>query len=57
MYPIYASFFRLRVPEDSLIPLTRTDESKLCSLLKRPYVTGKPDWQREVREETASELT
>ncbi|TNN45313.1 Meiotic recombination protein SPO11 [Liparis tanakae] len=39
---------RLRVPEDSLIPLTRTDESKLCSLLKRPYVTGKPDWQREM---------
>uniref|UniRef100_A0A8C3A1J1 DNA topoisomerase (ATP-hydrolyzing) n=1 Tax=Cyclopterus lumpus TaxID=8103 RepID=A0A8C3A1J1_CYCLU len=39
---------RLRVPEDSLIPLTRRDESKLCSLLKRPYVTGKPDWQREM---------
>ncbi|XP_068453337.1 meiotic recombination protein SPO11 [Clinocottus analis] len=39
---------RLRVPEESLIPLTRRDESKLSSLLKRPYVAGKPDWQKEM---------
>uniref|UniRef100_A0AAQ4Q7A9 DNA topoisomerase (ATP-hydrolyzing) n=1 Tax=Gasterosteus aculeatus aculeatus TaxID=481459 RepID=A0AAQ4Q7A9_GASAC len=39
---------RLRVPKDALIPLTRRDESKLCSLLGRPYVTGKPQWQKEM---------
>ncbi|KAM3871775.1 5-aminolevulinate synthase, non-specific, mitochondrial-like [Diretmus argenteus] len=39
---------RLRVPEDALIPLTRTDENKLNSLLKRPYLAGKPEWQREM---------
>ena len=44
------SVFRLRVPDDALIPLTKRDESKLSSLLKRPYVTSQPDWQKEVRE-------
>ncbi|XP_036960623.1 meiotic recombination protein SPO11 isoform X11 [Acanthopagrus latus] len=39
---------RLRVPEDALIPLTRTDENKLTSLLKRPYLTSQPDWQKEM---------
>ncbi|XP_071780641.2 meiotic recombination protein SPO11 [Centroberyx gerrardi] len=39
---------RLRVPEDALIPLTQRDESKLNSLLRRPYVTSQPDWQREM---------
>uniref|UniRef100_UPI0037E8211D meiotic recombination protein SPO11 n=1 Tax=Semicossyphus pulcher TaxID=241346 RepID=UPI0037E8211D len=39
---------RLRVPEDALIPLTTRDESKLDSLLKRPYLTSQPDWQREM---------
>ncbi|XP_054465040.1 meiotic recombination protein SPO11 [Anoplopoma fimbria] len=39
---------RLRVPEDALIPLTSRDENKLQSLLKRPYVTSKPDWQKEM---------
>nr|XP_020466398.1 meiotic recombination protein SPO11 isoform X2 [Monopterus albus] len=39
---------RLRVPEDALIPLTKRDESKLSSLLKRPYLTSQPDWQREM---------
>ncbi|XP_027893487.1 meiotic recombination protein SPO11 isoform X2 [Xiphophorus couchianus] len=38
---------RLRVPEDSLIPLTKTDENKLNSLLKRPYLTSQPDWCKE----------
>ncbi|XP_040009163.1 meiotic recombination protein SPO11 isoform X6 [Xiphias gladius] len=39
---------RLRVPEDALIPLTKRDESKLSSLLKRPYLTSQPDWQKEM---------
>ncbi|KAK5615885.1 endodeoxyribonuclease [Crenichthys baileyi] len=39
---------RLRVPEDSLIPLTKRDESKLNSLLKRPYLTSQPDWCKEM---------
>ncbi|XP_047240866.1 meiotic recombination protein SPO11 [Girardinichthys multiradiatus] len=39
---------RLRVPEDSLIPLTKRDESKLSSLLKRPYLTIQPDWCKEM---------
>lgn len=42
-------FSRLRVPKDALIPLTKKDESKLDSLLKRPYLTSQPDWQKEVR--------
>ena len=42
---------RLRVPEDALIPLTQRDENKLSSLLKRPYLTCQPAWQREVRDE------
>ncbi|KAM9856208.1 5-aminolevulinate synthase, non-specific, mitochondrial-like [Aulostomus maculatus] len=39
---------RLRVPEDALIPLTKTDESKLDSLLKRPYITSQPEWKKEI---------
>uniref|UniRef100_A0A8D3BHG1 DNA topoisomerase (ATP-hydrolyzing) n=1 Tax=Scophthalmus maximus TaxID=52904 RepID=A0A8D3BHG1_SCOMX len=39
---------RLQVPEDALIPLTRRDESKLGSLLKRPYFSCQPDWQKEL---------
>ncbi|XP_042347948.1 meiotic recombination protein SPO11 [Plectropomus leopardus] len=39
---------RLQVPEDSLIPLTKRDESKLSSLLKRPYLTSQPEWQKEM---------
>ncbi|XP_033825780.1 meiotic recombination protein SPO11 [Periophthalmus magnuspinnatus] len=39
---------RLRVPEDVLIPLTKKDETKLNSLLKRPYVKNQPDWQKEI---------
>ncbi|XP_037539902.1 meiotic recombination protein SPO11 [Nematolebias whitei] len=39
---------RLRVPEESLIPLTKRDESKLNSLLKRSYLTNQPEWQKEL---------
>ncbi|XP_075898298.1 meiotic recombination protein SPO11 [Nelusetta ayraudi] len=39
---------RLRVPEDTLIPLTKTDESKLSSLLRRPYLTHQPNWKNEI---------
>ncbi|KAF6718064.1 Meiotic recombination protein SPO11 [Oryzias melastigma] len=39
---------RLRVPKSSLLPLTRTDESKLSSLLKRPYLASHPEWQKEL---------
>uniref|UniRef100_A0A3Q3WW90 DNA topoisomerase (ATP-hydrolyzing) n=1 Tax=Mola mola TaxID=94237 RepID=A0A3Q3WW90_MOLML len=39
---------RLYVPKEALIPLTKRDESKLNSLLKRPYLTGQPDWQKEM---------
>ncbi|KAM3617123.1 uncharacterized protein V6R79_002478 [Siganus canaliculatus] len=39
---------RLRVPEEALIPLTKRDEDKLSSLLQRPYLTGQPDWQKEM---------
>ncbi|XP_042266127.1 meiotic recombination protein SPO11 isoform X3 [Thunnus maccoyii] len=39
---------RLRVPEDALVPLTKRDESKLSSLLQRPYLTSQPEWQKEM---------
>ncbi|CAG04090.1 unnamed protein product, partial [Tetraodon nigroviridis] len=39
---------RLRVPQDVLLPLTRRDECKLASLLKRPYLTRQPEWRREM---------
>ncbi|KAM4610596.1 meiotic recombination protein SPO11 [Polymixia lowei] len=39
---------RLRVPEEALVPLTQRDESKLNSLLKRPYQTSQPAWQTEM---------
>uniref|UniRef100_A0A3P8T883 DNA topoisomerase (ATP-hydrolyzing) n=1 Tax=Amphiprion percula TaxID=161767 RepID=A0A3P8T883_AMPPE len=39
---------RLRVPEEALIPLSKKDEGKLNSLLKRPYLTSQPDWQKEM---------
>lgn len=40
---------RLRVPQDVLLPLTKRDECKLASLLKRPYLSSQPQWKREVR--------
>ncbi|CAL8250756.1 unnamed protein product [Arctogadus glacialis] len=39
---------RLRVPQDMLIPLTQRDESKLHSLLRRPYLASQPSWQKEM---------
>ncbi|XP_063744752.1 meiotic recombination protein SPO11 isoform X2 [Eleginops maclovinus] len=39
---------RLQVPQEALIPLTKRDESKLISLLQRPYLTSQPDWQKEM---------
>lgn len=50
------SLSRLRVPEDVLIPLSKRDESKLNSLLKRPYLTSQPGWQNEVRDGNVKEL-
>lgn len=44
------TFFRLRVPKEALIPLTKRDESKLNSLLRRPYLAHQPDWKTEVRD-------
>uniref|UniRef100_A0A3P9HZ19 DNA topoisomerase (ATP-hydrolyzing) n=1 Tax=Oryzias latipes TaxID=8090 RepID=A0A3P9HZ19_ORYLA len=39
---------RLMVPKRSLLPLTRRDENKLNSLLKRPYFASQPQWQKEM---------
>ncbi|KAM4831901.1 meiotic recombination protein SPO11 isoform X2 [Urocitellus parryii] len=39
---------RLNVPRDSLIPLTKRDQGKLDSILKRPYITCQPFWRREM---------
>ncbi|XP_010627109.1 meiotic recombination protein SPO11 isoform X3 [Fukomys damarensis] len=39
---------RLNIPKDSLIPLTRRDQMKLDSILKRPYVTCQPFWRKEM---------
>uniref|UniRef100_A0A3P9LAK2 DNA topoisomerase (ATP-hydrolyzing) n=1 Tax=Oryzias latipes TaxID=8090 RepID=A0A3P9LAK2_ORYLA len=39
---------RLMVPKHSLLPLTRRDENKLNSLLKRPYFASQPQWQKEM---------
>ena len=43
-----SAFSRLNVPKDSLIPLTKRDQMKLDSILKRPYVTCQPCWRKEV---------
>uniref|UniRef100_A0A2K6G234 DNA topoisomerase (ATP-hydrolyzing) n=1 Tax=Propithecus coquereli TaxID=379532 RepID=A0A2K6G234_PROCO len=37
----------LNIPKDSLIPLTKRDQMKLDSILKRPYVTCQPFWRKE----------
>uniref|UniRef100_A0A3B3QZ17 DNA topoisomerase (ATP-hydrolyzing) n=1 Tax=Paramormyrops kingsleyae TaxID=1676925 RepID=A0A3B3QZ17_9TELE len=39
---------RLRVPKDALVPFSKKDESKLSSLLKRPYVSLQPAWEKEM---------
>ncbi|CAK7320035.1 Meiotic recombination protein SPO11 [Vulpes lagopus] len=38
---------RLNIPRDTLIPLTKRDQMKLDSVLKRPYVTCQPFWRKE----------
>ncbi|KAG5281884.1 hypothetical protein AALO_G00049870 [Alosa alosa] len=40
---------RLRVPQEALIPLTRSDESKLRSLRRRPYLSCQPQWDKEMQ--------
>ncbi|XP_010900615.3 meiotic recombination protein SPO11 [Esox lucius] len=47
---------RLRVPEESLIPLTQRDKSKLTSLLKRPYLACQPIWYKEIEIMQQSEM-
>ncbi|XP_037101441.1 meiotic recombination protein SPO11 [Syngnathus acus] len=39
---------RLQVPRNALIPFTKADENKLGSLLKRPYITDRPEWLKEM---------
>nr|KAF6423915.1 SPO11 initiator of meiotic double stranded breaks [Rousettus aegyptiacus] len=39
---------RLNIPKDTLIPLTKQDQKKLDSILKRPYVTCQPFWRQEM---------
>ncbi|KAL2763523.1 meiotic recombination protein SPO11 isoform a [Daubentonia madagascariensis] len=39
---------RLNISKDSLIPLTKRDQMKLDSILKRPYVTCQPFWRKEM---------
>uniref|UniRef100_A0A8C2LS95 DNA topoisomerase (ATP-hydrolyzing) n=1 Tax=Cricetulus griseus TaxID=10029 RepID=A0A8C2LS95_CRIGR len=39
---------RLNIPKDSLIPLTKHDQRKLDSILKRPYITYQPLWRKEL---------
>nr|XP_020837012.1 meiotic recombination protein SPO11 isoform X2 [Phascolarctos cinereus] len=39
---------RLNIPKDTLIPLTKRDQMKLDSILKRPYVTCQPFWKKEM---------
>ncbi|XP_032758351.1 meiotic recombination protein SPO11 isoform X3 [Rattus rattus] len=39
---------RLNIPKDSLIPLTRRDQMKLDSILRRPYITYHPFWKKEM---------
>ncbi|XP_021009259.1 meiotic recombination protein SPO11 isoform X2 [Mus caroli] len=39
---------RLNVPKDGLIALTKHDQLKLDSLLRRPYITYQPLWKQEL---------
>ncbi|KAM9589972.1 meiotic recombination protein SPO11 isoform 3-T3 [Trichechus inunguis] len=39
---------RLNIPKNTLIPLTKRDQMKLDSILKRPYVTCQPFWRKEM---------
>ncbi|XP_038187479.1 meiotic recombination protein SPO11 isoform X4 [Arvicola amphibius] len=39
---------RLNIPKDSLIPLTKHDQMKLDSILRRPYISCQPFWRKEM---------
>ncbi|XP_004620320.2 meiotic recombination protein SPO11 isoform X1 [Sorex araneus] len=39
---------RLNISKDTLIPLTKQDQMKLDSILKRPYVSCQPLWRQEM---------
>uniref|UniRef100_A0A672RIS6 DNA topoisomerase (ATP-hydrolyzing) n=1 Tax=Sinocyclocheilus grahami TaxID=75366 RepID=A0A672RIS6_SINGR len=39
---------RYRVPEETLIPFSQADESKLNSLKSRDYISCQPAWEREI---------
>ncbi|KAB0407440.1 hypothetical protein E2I00_012454, partial [Balaenoptera physalus] len=39
---------RLNIPKGTLIPLTKQDQMKLDSILKRPYITCQPFWRKEM---------
>ncbi|XP_054554395.1 meiotic recombination protein SPO11 isoform X1 [Talpa occidentalis] len=39
---------RLNISKETLIPLTKQDQMKLDSILKRPYVTCQPFWRKEM---------
>uniref|UniRef100_G3TEX4 Meiotic recombination protein SPO11 n=1 Tax=Loxodonta africana TaxID=9785 RepID=G3TEX4_LOXAF len=39
---------RLNIPKNTLIPLTKRDQMKLDSILKRPYITCQPFWRKEM---------
>ncbi|XP_074141165.1 meiotic recombination protein SPO11 [Sminthopsis crassicaudata] len=39
---------RLNIPRGTLIPLTKRDQRKLDSILKRPYITCQPFWKKEM---------
>ncbi|KAK7128513.1 hypothetical protein R3I94_016928 [Phoxinus phoxinus] len=40
---------RYRVPEESIIPFSQADESKINSLRNRTYIACQPAWEREVQ--------
>ncbi|GAB1287271.1 Meiotic recombination protein SPO11 [Apodemus speciosus] len=46
----------LNIPTESLIPLTKHDQMKLDSLLRRPYITYQPCWKKEMEMMAASKM-
>ncbi|XP_036989523.2 meiotic recombination protein SPO11 isoform X1 [Artibeus jamaicensis] len=47
---------RLNIPRDNLVPLTKRDQMKLDSILKRPYVTCQPCWRKEMETMAGSKV-
>ncbi|XP_007949700.1 meiotic recombination protein SPO11 [Orycteropus afer afer] len=47
---------RLNIPKSTLIPLTKRDQMKLDSILRRPYITCQPFWRKEMEIMTASKM-